>query len=75
MLEGLTPAQNRSVYCKIDMIKSTLEPEDQKILETSVNDYETWSSKGLSKALRERGISVADTTITKHRERLCACYR
>jgi len=75
MLEGLTPAKNRSVYCKIEQLLATLEKNDSAILIAALADTYNWSAKGLSNALRQRNLSVADTTIAKHRNRACACYR
>lgn len=75
MLEGLTPPPNKSVYCKIDLMAQELDESDRKILFDAIDDHETWGARTLSSALRQRGISVADTTITKHRQRACACFR
>jgi hypothetical protein len=75
MLEGLTPPPNKAEYCKIAQIIETLDPSDAKIFQEAVNNTELWGSRTLSTALRTRGVSIADTTITKHRSRGCACYR
>ena len=75
MLEGLEPPKNKAVYCKIDLISQELEENDRKILFEAIDDPENWGARTLSSALRQRGVSVADTTITKHRQRACACYR
>lgn len=75
MLEGLEPAQSKSVYCKIKQTLETLDAKDQKILTDALADKERWSDKGLSTALRQRGLSIADTTLSKHRKQICACFR
>jgi hypothetical protein len=75
MLEGLSAPRNKSVYCKVDVIYLGLEPADRKILETAMDDSISWSANALSSELRLRGLSMADTTITKHRKQTCACYR
>jgi len=75
MLEGLEPAQNKSVYCKIQQTLDTLDDKDTKILTDALADKDRWSDKGLSTALRQRGLSIADTTIAKHRKKACACFR
>jgi hypothetical protein len=75
MLEGLTPPKNRSVYCKVADVYATLDESDRKILQAAVDDVDTWGARTLSTALRNRGLSMADTTITKHRNKGCACYR
>lgn len=75
MLEGLEPPQNQTVFCKVNNVMNELEESDAKILQEALNDTERWKHKTLSNALRSRGISLADTTISKHRLRVCACYR
>ena len=75
MLENLVPKKNKSEYCKIANTLAILDEPDVKILVTALEDRDTWSAKGLSNALRERGLSIADTTIAKHRNKVCACYR
>jgi len=75
MLEGLKPPQNKAVYCKIADIAETLEPKDKDIFLSAVDDATNWSANGLSTQLRHRGLSVADTTIAKHRSKACACFR
>jgi len=75
MLEGLEPSQNRSFYCKVDTLKDELEPKDYQILIDAIADTERWTAKGLQNALKRRGLSLADTTITKHRNKLCNCFR
>jgi hypothetical protein len=75
MLEGLTPPKNKAVYCRIEQLMADMTPEDKKILTDALANTSGWSSNSLSKALRQRGVSVADTTIAKHRGKTCACYR
>lgn len=75
MLEGLEPPKNKAVFCKVDHVMSQLEEPDAKILQEALDDTERWKHKTLSNALRTRGISLADTTISKHRLKVCACYR
>jgi hypothetical protein len=75
MLEGLEPPKNRAVFCKVNDVMNELEESDVKILQEALNDTERWKHKTLSNALRAKGVSLADTTISKHRLRVCACYR
>lgn len=75
MLEGLEPIKSKSVYCKIAQTLETLDKKDQDILNQALADKDKWSDKGLSTALRQRGLSIADTTISKHRKLICACFR
>jgi hypothetical protein len=75
MLEGLTPPANATVYCKVDQTLQTLDEADKKILAEAIANTDIWPAKTLSKQLRLRGISMADTTLSKHRAKTCACYR
>lgn len=75
MLENLEPPKPKSIYCKIQQIKETLETEDIKRLDSFLENTKLWSANTLSNQLRTVGIQVADTTITRHRNKLCACYR
>lgn len=75
MLEGLTPPKNAAVYCRIDQLQEQMSDKDKEIFINAINDDKSWSANALSRALRQRGVSVADTTISKHRSKSCACYR
>ena len=75
MLEGLQPLKNRVYYCKVDLLKTELEEKDYKILLNAIADSDKWSAKGLQTALRLRGVTLADTTIAKHRNKTCNCYK
>jgi hypothetical protein len=74
MLEGLEP-KKKNAACAVRKLMDTLGDKDSKILTDAVADVATWTSNALSTALRDRGIIVADHTITKHRNRICVCYR
>ena len=75
MLEGLAPPKNRAVYCRIADLAAEMSAADKEIFITAIEDKDLWSANSLSTALRQRGVSVADTTIAKHRNRACACFR
>ena len=75
MLEGLTPPENKSVFCKVAQTIEELDEADVHILIAALADTDRWKNKTLSNALRAKGLSLADTTISKHRNRVCACYR
>jgi hypothetical protein len=75
MLEGMKPQRSKAVYCRIEQLTNTLSESDRDIFVTAIDDVVNWGSRTLSNELRARGLSVADTTITKHRKRACACYR
>ena len=72
MLENLSKPEAPSGYCKVAAILSTLGADDAQILRTAVDDP-TWVAKQLSKALKERGLQLSDTTILRHRRRECIC--
>lgn len=72
MLEGLTPPERSTTFCKVSFTAEQLEPSDKEILLTAVDSQE-WSAKALSKALKERGIQISDTTLLRHRQRHCSC--
>lgn len=75
MLEGMTPPRSRAVYCKIDQLAQTMTDANREIFFEAIDNPTDWSANGLSTALRQRGVSVADTTIQRHRNKTCACYR
>jgi hypothetical protein len=75
MLEGLTPPVRKNYVCKVDFYLSTLKSADVEILRKAVENQEAWPARTLSDQLKTRGVSIADTTITRHRRALCACYR
>lgn len=73
MLEGLKPPPNRAYFCRVAQALTDLDQADRDILEAALADLQSWPAKTLSNALRGRGLILADTTITKHRQRLCQC--
>lgn len=73
MLEGLMPKRDRRSRCKVGDTIRELDPEDAVLMERYLADTEMWSANGLSNALRSRGISLAVTTIIRHRNGDCPC--
>jgi hypothetical protein len=74
MLEGLEPAKP-TFTCKVATLYSELDKKDAEILKAAIADVRKWPAKSLQKALKERGVSLADTVISKHRTQLCRCYK
>lgn len=74
MLEGLTPNKKQQ-NCALHKLIETLDKTDRDILEQAVANVALWTSNSLSNALRDRGIVIADHTITKHRNKVCVCYK
>lgn len=52
-----------------------LDKKDGEILKAAIADVRKWPAKSLQKALKERGISLADNVISKHRSQICRCYK
>lgn len=73
MLEGLMPKHDRRNRCKVGETIRELDQQDAVLMERYMADTERWSANGLSNALRSRGISLAVTTIIRHRNGDCAC--
>lgn len=73
MLEGLKPPV-KIWPCKIRLLAETLSKDDAKILLEAVEGSE-WRVNALQKALADRGLSVSDTPIHNHRNKICSCYR
>jgi hypothetical protein len=73
MLEDLTN-QPRVRPCRVNTIKGTLSAADQAKLEAAVTDP-TWPVSQLEKQLRAKGLEISDSSITRHREKRCACSK
>lgn len=74
MLEGLEPPKPKFT-CKIELLLTDLEKKDAEILQAAIDDVRKWPAKSLQKALKERGLSLADTVISRHRAKICRCYK
>jgi hypothetical protein len=73
MLEGLEPTRQKFT-CKVATVRDSLDESDQEIFLGAIIDEKKWGAKTLSNALKERGVALADTVITRHRRRVCRCY-
>jgi hypothetical protein len=74
MLEGLEPAKPQFT-CKVAVLYQELDKKDAEILKSAIADVRKWPAKSLQRALKERGLSLADTVIAKHRSQICRCYK
>lgn len=74
MLEGLTPATHER-KCLVTKVAESLDKDDAKILNDALADQGKWSSNALSEALGKRGVKLGDSTIRKHRDKMCLCFR
>ena len=75
MLEHLTAKKRQNFgpgECKFRVILNRLEPNDQVILEDCMTNRDEYSTHGIWQGLRSAGIHVGYTTLSRHREGLCA---
>lgn len=72
MLEDLQPIA-RVFSCAVRTLHEPLDPSDQKILISAITDTDTWTNKGLERALRARGLKISESAISKHRTAACSC--
>lgn len=75
MLEGLKPPQKQHPICKVSFYVKNLKASDQEILQNAVDNKELWPASTLSRELALRTIKISDLSITKHRNKLCSCFR
>jgi len=71
-LDGLTP-HVKEVSCRVRLLLTTLSEQDHIVLNAAINDVQRWPARTLSNGLKERGITLTDLTITKHRKGFCSC--
>jgi hypothetical protein len=75
MLEGMKPPPNRAYSCRVAQVMAQLDQADKDILTQALNAIESWPARTLSNELKKRNVSLADTTITRHRQLICQCRR
>lgn len=73
MLENLK-IPTRKYPCRVGDFYATLSEADKEILMSYLADPNV-ADKALETALRQEGITIADTSIAKHRRGLCSCSR
>jgi hypothetical protein len=73
MLENLGEPQSKSV-CKLVMKMRELDEADQKILEDALANP-AWGNSLLTRRLNELGFVVYRDSLTRHRNKECACAR
>jgi hypothetical protein len=74
MLENLEPPV-RKTPCKVRDLLESLEPPDAEILEAAVLDSARWKIKTLADELNNRGLTISETPLSKHRARNCSCWK
>ena len=72
MLEGLSP-QKTDWPCRVRSVLLELDDKDAEILRHALLDLELWPAATLSKALKQRGITMSDNAIARHRKGFCSC--
>jgi hypothetical protein len=73
MLENLGEPQSKGV-CKLVMKMRELNEADQKILEDALANP-AWGNSLLTRRLNELGFVVYRDSLTRHRNKECACAR
>lgn len=75
MLEGLAPRDYNVGPCSIiKRAHSELSPSDREILLAALEN-KLFSNTNLAEQLTQRGFSIGETTIRKHRNGKCSCAR
>lgn len=60
--------------CRVRTLYSEFEKKDKDIFENAVLDL-NWPASTLSKALAAKGIIIAGSAITRHRQKECSCSK
>lgn len=58
--------------CSVRLLVDSLESEDAADLVAALDDHAVMSSH-IAKALKARGHSMSDHTISRHRRKVCSC--
>ncbi len=73
MLEKLNVQPNKKP-CAVRTLWTSLDEADREILMSNLCDTSI-PSKRLEKALREVGVQLSDTAISRHRDSHCSCSK
>ena len=73
MLENLNTNPNKRP-CAVRTLWTNLDYADREILMANISDFSI-PVKRLEKALREVGVMLSDTAISRHRESHCSCSK
>lgn len=60
--------------CRVRTLYSEFDKKDKDIFENAVADA-NWPASTLSKALAAKGIIIAGSAITRHRQKECSCSK
>lgn len=73
MLEGLA-LPKRKYPCRVRNVAEELDAKDKNILLDAVDNPE-WPYVTLETALGKLGVTISQSSIKKHRTKVCSCYR
>jgi hypothetical protein len=73
MLENLNTNPSKKP-CAVRTLWTSLDEADREILMSNISDFAI-PVKRLEKALREVGVMLSDTAISRHRESHCSCSK
>ena len=74
LLDDLSRPPSKVWNCRVRSIYNDLEQKNKDIFENALNDL-NWKAETLSKALAARGIRIAGSGITRHRQKGCSCSK
>lgn len=60
--------------CRVRTLYGEFEKKDKEIFEAAVADV-NWPAATLAKALATKGIIIAGSAITRHRQKECSCSK
>lgn len=60
--------------CRVRTLYNEFEKKDQAIFEAAILDH-NWKASTLAKALAVKGIIIAGSAITRHRQKECSCSK
>jgi hypothetical protein len=60
--------------CRVRTLYNEFEKKDQAIFEAAIQDL-NWKASTLSKALAVKGVIIAGSAITRHRQKECSCSK
>jgi hypothetical protein len=72
LLDDLNVPPAKVWTCRVRTLASELEKKDQDIFWEAIANPQ-WKAETLSKALSQKGLSIAGSGITRHRKGQCSC--
>jgi hypothetical protein len=72
LLDDLTQPPAKVWTCRVRSLANELDDKDRQIFAEAVANPQ-WKAETLSKALSQKGLSIAGSGITRHRKGQCSC--